>query len=81
MNLMVARARRLPRSSSRYGLGLPARLARRGKTLLKRADAAVQVADQRILTRLTADQQRHLKQLLHAAGTHAAEHAEASRNP
>jgi hypothetical protein len=41
----------------------------------------VQVADQRILTRLTAEQQRHLKQLLYAAGTRAAEHLEVCRNP
>ena len=63
------------------GRAMPARLTRRGKALLKRADAAVQVADQRILTRLTADQQRHLKQLLYTAGTPAVEHPEACRNP
>jgi hypothetical protein len=39
------------------------------------------VADQRILTRLAADQQRHLKQLLYTAGTPAVEHPEACRNP
>jgi len=60
---------------------MPARLTRRGKALLKRADAAVQVADQRILTSLTADQQRRLKQLLYTAGTQAAEQLEACRNP
>jgi DNA-binding MarR family transcriptional regulator len=48
---------------------MPAQLTRRGKALLKRANAAVQVADQRILSRLTADEQHHLKQLLYAAGT------------
>jgi DNA-binding MarR family transcriptional regulator len=63
------------------GRAMPARLTRRGKALLKRADAAVQMADQRILTRLTADQQRHLKQLLSTAGTRAVEHLEACRNP
>jgi DNA-binding MarR family transcriptional regulator len=60
---------------------IPAQLTRRGKALLQRADAAVKMADQRILTRLTADQQRHLKQLLYAAGTRAAEHLEGCRNP
>jgi DNA-binding MarR family transcriptional regulator len=68
-------------ASTPAGRALPAQLTRRGKALLKRADAAVQVADQRILTRLTADQGRHLKQLLHAAGTRAAEHLEACGHP
>ena len=57
---------------------MPAQLTRRGKALLKRADAAVQVAERRILTRLTADEQNHLKELLYAAGTPA---AEICRNP
>ena len=55
------------------GRAMPARLTRRGKALLTRADAAVQVAEQRILTRLTADEQNQLKQLLYAAGTPIAE--------
>ncbi|HWF28059.1 MAG TPA: MarR family transcriptional regulator [Mycobacterium sp.] len=67
--------------STPAGRALPAQLTRRGKALLKRADAAVQVADQRILTHLTADQRRHLKQLLDAAGTRAAEQLEACRHP
>ena len=50
---------------------MPARLTRRGTALLKRAEAAVHLADQRILTRLTADEQRHLKELLYAVGTRA----------
>jgi hypothetical protein len=37
--------------------------------LLKKADVAVQRAEQRILTRLTVEQQNQLKQLLYAAGT------------
>ena len=57
------------RASTPAGRAMPARLTRRGKALLTRAEAAVHVADQRILTRLTADEQRHLKQLLHAVGT------------
>jgi DNA-binding MarR family transcriptional regulator len=60
-------------ASSPAGRAMPARLTRRGKALLKRADVAVQVADQRILTRLTADEQRRLKQLLYAAGTRIGE--------
>jgi DNA-binding MarR family transcriptional regulator len=58
--------------STPSGRAMPAQLTRRGKALLKRADAAVHVADQRILTRLSADEQRHLKQLLYAAGTRTA---------
>jgi DNA-binding MarR family transcriptional regulator len=68
-------------TSTPVGRAMPAQLTRRGKALLKRVDAAVQVADQRILTHLTVKEHRHLKQLLYAAGAHAAEHAEASRNP
>lgn len=60
------------------GRAMPAQLTRRGKALLKRAQAAVQVAEQRILTGLSADEQRQLKQLLYAAGTPA---AEGCRNP
>ena len=59
-------------ASTPAGRAMPARLTRRGKALLKRAEAAVHVADQRILTRLTADEQRHLKELLYAVGTRAA---------
>jgi len=59
-------------ASTPAGRAMPAQLTRRGKALLKRAQAAVQVAEQRILTRLTADEQHHLKQLLYAAGTPAA---------
>jgi DNA-binding MarR family transcriptional regulator len=65
-------------ASTPVGRAMPAQHTRRGKALLKRADPAVQVADQRILTRLTADEQRHLNQLLDAAGTRA---AEGCRNP
>jgi DNA-binding MarR family transcriptional regulator len=51
------------------GRAMPAQLTRRGKALLKRADIAVQRAEQQILARLTVDQQSQLKQLLYAAGT------------
>jgi DNA-binding MarR family transcriptional regulator len=63
------------------GRAMPAQLTRRGKALLKRADAAVHVADQRILDRLTADQQRHLKELLYAAGTHGVEQLQGVGDP
>ena len=68
-------------ASTPAGRAMPAQLTRRGKALLKRADAAVQMADQRILARLTADQQNQLKQLLYAAGTPGADQLEACRNP
>ncbi|OBI20923.1 transcriptional regulator [Mycobacterium sp. E2327] len=62
----------LTRPSTPSGRAMPAQLTRRGKALLKRADAAVRTADQRVLGRLTADEQRQLKQLLYAAGTRTA---------
>src|ERR1700758_5416840 len=65
-------------ASTPGGRAMPAQRPRRGKALLKRAEAAVRVAEQRILTRQTADEQRHLKQLLRAAGTPV---AETCRNP
>jgi DNA-binding MarR family transcriptional regulator len=67
-------------ASTPPGRAMPARLTRRGQALLKRADAAVQVADQRILTRLTADDQRQLKRLLRALGTRDVEPREPCRN-
>lgn len=51
------------------GRAMPAQLTRRGKALLKRADAAAKRAEQRILTRLSPEEQRQLKELLYAAGT------------
>jgi DNA-binding MarR family transcriptional regulator len=51
------------------GRAMPAQLTRRGKALLKRAEVAVQRAEERILTRLTPEQQSQLKELLYAAGT------------
>ena len=68
-------------ASTPVGRAMPAQLTRLGKALLKRADAAVQVADQRILTRLTVDQQNQLKQLLYAAGIQDTGHVESCRNP
>jgi hypothetical protein len=46
--------------------------------LLKSADAAAHLADQRILTGLTADEQRQLKQLLAAVGTSASGEAQST---
>lgn len=51
------------------GRAMPAQLTRSGKGLLKRADAAAKRAEQRILARLTDEQQSRLKELLYAAGT------------
>jgi DNA-binding MarR family transcriptional regulator len=67
--------------STPAGRAMPAQLTRRGKALLKRADAAIHIADQRILDRLSADQQRHLKELLYAAGTRDVEQLEGLGNP
>lgn len=50
------------------GKALPARLTRDGKTLLKRAEAAIRVADERVLTGLGDDRRRELKQLLSEVG-------------
>jgi DNA-binding MarR family transcriptional regulator len=49
------------------GRALPAQLTVAGKALLKRAEAAVRVADEQVLTNLTAAQQRDLRRLLAAA--------------
>jgi|ERR1700756_3769630 DNA-binding MarR family transcriptional regulator len=49
------------------GRALPAELTATGKTLLKRAEAAVRVADERVLASLTAAQRREIKRLLAAA--------------
>jgi len=57
----------------------PAQLTTKGKTLLKRAEAAARVADEQILTHLTPAEQRQLKQLLYAAGSRATDNAEAMR--
>jgi len=55
------------------GRALPARLTSKGKALLKRAEAAVHVADERLLTRLTPTERPELKRLLHAVGSQAVE--------
>jgi DNA-binding MarR family transcriptional regulator len=54
------------------GRPLPAQLTRQGKALLKRAEAAVHVADQRALANLSADEQGQLRRLLFKAGNRGA---------
>jgi DNA-binding MarR family transcriptional regulator len=49
------------------GRALPAELTAKGKTLLRRAEAAVRVADERVLANLTTAQRREIKWLLAAA--------------
>ena len=48
------------------GRALPAQLTAEGKTLLRRAEAAVKIADERVLANLTQAQRRELKRLLAA---------------
>jgi DNA-binding MarR family transcriptional regulator len=49
------------------GRALPAELTAKGKTLLRRAEAAVRAADERVLANLTTAQRREIKLLLAAA--------------
>jgi DNA-binding MarR family transcriptional regulator len=58
-------------ASTPPGRPQPAQLTRQGKALLKRAEAAIQTADQQVLNRLTAQEQRDLKRLLFKAGQRA----------
>lgn len=51
------------------GRALPATLTSQGRTLLKRAEAAVRVADNRILDKLTASQRRDFKRMLEKLGS------------
>jgi DNA-binding MarR family transcriptional regulator len=51
------------------GRALPATLTSRGRSLLKRAEAAVCNADARILAKLTAAQQREFKRMLESLGS------------
>jgi DNA-binding MarR family transcriptional regulator len=50
------------------GRALPAQLTRKGRALLKRAEAAVDATDEQILVHLSPAEQRQLKQLLYRAG-------------
>jgi DNA-binding MarR family transcriptional regulator len=51
------------------GRALPATLTSPGRTMLKRAEAAVGNADARILAKLTAAQQREFKRMLEKLGS------------
>ena len=51
------------------GRALPAQLTAEGKALLKRAEAAVKVADDRVLANLTPAERRELKRLLASVGS------------
>jgi DNA-binding MarR family transcriptional regulator len=51
------------------GRALPATLTGKGRTLLKRAEAAVRGADARILAKLSAAEQREFKRMLEALGS------------
>ena len=50
------------------GRALPAELTSEGSELLERAERAVQVADRRVMDRLTPGEQRQLKMLMRKAG-------------
>jgi DNA-binding MarR family transcriptional regulator len=60
------------------GRALPARLTSKGRALLKRAEAAVHVADERLLAPLTPAERRELKRLLYVVGSHAVDTVTAS---
>ncbi len=51
------------------GRALPAHLTSEGKSLLKRAEAAVRIADDRVLAALTPAQRRDFKHLVDAIGS------------
>jgi DNA-binding MarR family transcriptional regulator len=51
------------------GRALPAKLTGTGQALLKRAEAAVRVADCRVLAKLSAADQREFKRMLAALGS------------
>lgn len=51
------------------GRALPATLTAAGRTLLKRAEGAVRIADSRILAKLTPIQQREFKRMLDKLGS------------
>ncbi|KAA8957496.1 MarR family winged helix-turn-helix transcriptional regulator [Mycobacterium sp.] len=77
MNLVLRRLQDLGAvtrpSTVSSGRALPARLTAKGRALLKRAEAAVHVADERLLSNLTPAQRRQFKHLLHLVGAQATE--------
>ncbi|HVR00207.1 MAG TPA: MarR family transcriptional regulator [Mycobacterium sp.] len=60
------------------GRALPAELTNKGRALLKRAEAAVQVAEERILTDLSVAERLELKRLLAASACGAVDGSEPS---
>ena len=63
------------------GRALPAQLTRKGRALLKRAEAAVDAADERMLAHLSPAEQRQLKRLLYRAGNPATDDASPCDSP
>jgi DNA-binding MarR family transcriptional regulator len=63
-------------ASTPPGRPLPTQLTRQGKALLKRAEAAIHTADQRVLSHLTAQEQCQLKRLLFKAGKPATDRSD-----
>jgi DNA-binding MarR family transcriptional regulator len=55
------------------GRALPAQLTRKGTGLLRRAEEAVDAADEQMLAHLSAAEQRQLKRLLYRAGNPSTE--------
>lgn len=53
------------------GRALPAQLTKQGRTLLKRAEAAIEGAEDEVLAKLTSAQRRDLKRLLGTIGAPA----------
>lgn len=51
------------------GRALPARLTAKGKDLLERAEATMQIADDDLLAALTPDERSEFKRLLHLVGS------------
>ena len=58
------------------GRALPARLTSKGKALLKRAESAVQVADERLLANLTLAERGELKRLFRSLGSQPVDSAD-----
>jgi DNA-binding MarR family transcriptional regulator len=63
------------------GRALPAQLTRKGKALLKQAEAAVEAAEDKILAHLSPAERRQLKRLLYRAGDRPPEDAAAYASP
>jgi DNA-binding MarR family transcriptional regulator len=63
------------------GRALPAQLTRKGRALLKRAEAAVSSADEQMLAHLSPAEQRQLKRLLYRAGSPSIDDTSACKSP